>query len=123
MILTHVAGTVGGATASGAAFIIGASTAASHASIYADIVIALAGTVGAVVAVVSFMVGRKKDPSAAIIAHAQLDDQRNLVIDTRLSEISRQLDTLVSHALQPSPPTAPAVVVVPATTPDTKDTP
>ena len=99
MMVMHVAGTVGGATASGAAFVIGASAAASHASIYADVVIAVAGTVGAGVAILSYLSGRKSDPKAALLAHSALDDQRNVVIDGRLASIDQQLDTLVTHFL------------------------
>ena len=104
MMLTHVAGTVGGMTASGAAFVIGAGTVASHASIWADVVIAFAGTIGACVALLSYWSGRKSDPKAALIAHAALDDQRNIMIDQRLQDMSGQLDTLVTHFLG-NPPT------------------
>ena len=104
MMLLHTAGTVGGMTASGAAFVIGAGTVASHASIWADVVITVAGTVGAFVALLSYWTGRKSDPKAALIAHAALDDQRNFVIDQRLTDINQQLDTLVTHFLG-NPPT------------------
>ena len=108
MMLIHTAGTVGGMTASGAALLLGA---AGHYSQVPDVVIAVAGAVGAVVALLSYTTARKNDPAKALIAHAQLDDQRTLVIDQRLSEITTQLDTIVTQVMRNAesriPPTVP----------------
>jgi hypothetical protein len=98
MILTHAAGTVGGATWAGTSVIISATVHASSTPWF-ELALAGSGVVGALVAIASFLTGVRRDPKAALAAHADLDDLRALALDKRLSDIDGKVDTLVLHFL------------------------
>jgi Zn-dependent alcohol dehydrogenase len=104
VLLTNVAGTVGGTTTAGAAAVL---ATAAHTP-FVDVVIAGAGAIGAFVAVLSYWTGRKKDPTAAVtsalVTHSNEDvarfdaqDRRFDSQDASLEHITSRLDTIVEH--------------------------
>lgn len=100
MLLIHHAGTIGGATASGAAFAIGASV---HTETVSTLFIAVAGVIGAVVAVLSYLSGRKNDPTLALAEHAREDASR---FDAHDAKLDMLIEHLITTKATPKEPTA-----------------
>lgn len=96
MLLGHTAGTIGGVTSAGTAFILGT---ASRTSVVPEYFIAVAGCVGALVAILSYISGRKSDPKQALLDHAGQDTERFNTLDTGLGELRTQVDRLVDHII------------------------
>ena len=94
MILTHVAGTVGGATGAAGFGALGVV----HADIVSEVIIAVASSIGVFVALLSYWTGRKNDPKQALLDHAGQDT-------TRFNSLEDKVDMLLEHILPPAPPT------------------
>ena len=90
VLLTHTAGTIGGATAA----VSFAALDTVHAGLVSEVIIAAASAAGLFIALLSYWTGRKNDPKQALINHAAQDVERFNALDAKV-------ELLVEHLISP----------------------